>query len=690
MALDQLEGDLPSCGAVSLVVSWFGNDLRADRCKVRPGAEFADTVTTPHEWIVGGEGRAQAYLVGRDENDRPIYGGTPSDGSIIRYIRELKARGIRVTFYPFILMDVGPGNTRTDPWTGESGQPVYPWRGRITTARAPGVSGSTDQTPAAEAEVEAFFGTANPSDFTPAGETVTYSGPDEWGMRRFILHYAHLCALAGGVDAFCIGSEMRGLTQIRSGRTEYPAVQRFKNLASQVRQVVGPSTKIGYASDWSEYFGHQPQDGTNDRLFHLDPLWADKDIDFVGIDWYAPHTDWRDGVDHLDADDTPSIYDLDFLADRFAAGEGFDWFYGSPEDRVAQVRTPITDGAHGEPWVWRFKDLRAWWSKPHHERVDGVRSRNRSPWRPKSKPIWLTEIGCGAVDKGTNQPNIFVDPKSSENGLPHFSSGAQDDLIQRRYLQAATKRWKGIADNPRSERYGGRMLDLDNAYVWTWDARPWPDFPGRLSVWSDGGNHGLGHWLSGRVASASLDAVVAEICRSAGLKDVDVSGLHGLVDGFVQARTQTPREALQTLMLAYGFDAFESAGVLRFVMRGDARSVRLRDDDLVEIDGPEVEYVRAEAGETPAAVRVGFVRGDADYQTGSAEVLNPLPEALGVEGADLPLAMGRGQALEIGERWAREAETARETARFAASPRLLSLEPGDLVRFGPDGATERS
>ena len=43
-----------------------------------------------------------------------------------------------------------------------------------------------------------------------------YSGPDEWSFRRFILHYAHLCKAAGGVDAFLIGSELRGLTTLRS------------------------------------------------------------------------------------------------------------------------------------------------------------------------------------------------------------------------------------------------------------------------------------------------------------------------------------------------------------------------------------------------------------------------------------------------------------------------------------------
>ena len=57
-------------------------------------------------------------------------------------------------------------------------------------------------------------------------------------------------------------------------------------------------------------------------------------------------------------------------------------------------------------------------------------------WVPQSKPIWLTETGCPAVDKGANQPSVFPDPKSASGGYPHFSNGRRDDLMQRRYLEA--------------------------------------------------------------------------------------------------------------------------------------------------------------------------------------------------------------------------------------------------------------
>ena len=31
---------------------------------------------------------------------------------------------------------------------------------------------------------------------------------------------------------------------------------------------------------------------TGDVFFHLDPLWADPEIDFVGVDNYVPLSDW--------------------------------------------------------------------------------------------------------------------------------------------------------------------------------------------------------------------------------------------------------------------------------------------------------------------------------------------------------------------------------------------------------------
>ncbi|OLS44866.1 hypothetical protein BV509_11310 [Rhodovulum sulfidophilum] len=61
-----------------------------------------------------------------------------------------------------------------------------------------------------------------------------------------------------------------------------------------------------------------------------------------------------------------------YLQANIAGGEGFDWFYASAADRSAQFGTAITDGAASKPWVFRYKDLRAWWSNPHYNRLGGV------------------------------------------------------------------------------------------------------------------------------------------------------------------------------------------------------------------------------------------------------------------------------------------------------------------------------
>jgi hypothetical protein len=349
VSLEQLQAQLPSAGNVSLVVSWFGTDLRIGECEVKPGVEVDDKDTEPFAWSVGGVTRGSAYVVSRADG-RPAYGGTPSDRSVISAIQELKARGLGVTFYPFISMDVAQGNSLPDPYTGAAGQPAYPWRGRITCNPAPGQPGTVDKTSACATQVASFVGEAAPEDFSTAGNTVNYSGPNEWSYRRFILHYAHLCGLAGGVDAFIIGSEMRGATSLRSSASEFPFVDALVELAEDVRGVLGPGTKITYAADWTEHRGHQPQDGSGDVYFHLDPLWASSAVDAVGIDVYWPLSDWRDGEAHLDHQaGWRSIYELDYLRGNVRGGEGFDWYYpGAGDFRRAWACRAGRQGRRGQ------------------------------------------------------------------------------------------------------------------------------------------------------------------------------------------------------------------------------------------------------------------------------------------------------------------------------------------------------
>jgi hypothetical protein len=322
----------------------------------------------------GGRAHRSTAQVMTQIDGRPAFGGAPNDASLIAGIQELKARGL-----PGDGLSVHHDGHRVRqraarplfrqcrrdrPVSLSVARPHHRFaRSRVRRlARQDGGRRPDRRLPRC----------ATAADFaSSSGTTVSYAGPAEWSYRRFILHMAKICELAGGVDLFCIGSEMVGLTQARDGATSYPFVAGLIDLAGEVRTML-PAARIGYAADWSEYHSHRPGDGTGDVLFNLDPLWAHADIDFIGIDNYLPLADWRDGTEHLDYSSTgpTTTYDLDYLKGNIEGGEYYDWYYpaagvtgneASPE-RLAQTRTDIVDGsAAAEHWVFRQKDIRNWW-----------------------------------------------------------------------------------------------------------------------------------------------------------------------------------------------------------------------------------------------------------------------------------------------------------------------------------------
>lgn len=667
-SLDDLQATCPNLERVAIVIAWFGSDLRAGQCKVFPGVDNAIKVTSGGTWSVDGVTRPSAYVVSTI-GGIPSFGGTPSDDSIVHLIAELKARQIKVTLYPFLMMDILPGNALPDPWNGAPSQPAYPWRGRITCDPAPGMAGSPQGTAVAGAQVSQFF---------------YGSGPGDWTYRRMILHYANLAAACGGVDAFLIGSELKALTRVRSGTGVYPAVNALAALAADVKAIVGGGTLVTYGADWTEYGSDVVTPDASEVRFPLDELWASPAIDAVGIDFYAPLSDWRDDAGHLDKTLASSIHERDYLRGNLQGGEAYDWYYADDAARGAQDRSPITDGL-GKPWTFRAKDIWNWWSNVHYERVGGAELASRTAWIAKSKPIWLTEIGCPAVDKGANQPSVFPDTKSSEGDIPYFSNGERDDLIQRRYLETMIGAFDpdfGGDDvhNPSSPVYGGRMIDISGIHIWTWDARPYPVFPAASDVWSDAPNWQTGHWLTGRLGGAPLDALVGMLLEDSNVTDVNADNLRDSCDGYVVDRPMAPRAMIEPLATAFAFNAAAIDGELTFIQRGGAPVAELVEDDLVDPDNASLaQLTRAQESELPREVSLSFTDARTDYRRSAVTSRRLVGAANRTLHTDLAVITSDSAAARRADIWLQDLWAGRESVTFALGSDRLALVPGDVV-----------
>ena len=672
-SIDELQALCPNLQRVGLVVAWFGTDLRAGHCRVVPGVEVSARQEESRPWVVSGIAREDAYVVSRF-NDRPAYGGTPTDASVIAAIRDLKARGIEVYLYPFLMMDVPADNTLPDPYGGAQQAP-YPWRGRITCHPA-----SADKTGSARSQVAAFVGNADAGDFSVSGEEITGPVADE-GFRRLILHYALLAEAAGGVDGFLIGSEMRGLTWLRDGGGDFPFVEALVALAGDVRAILGSGTKITYGADWSEYFGYQP--GSGEVLYHLDPLWASSAIDAVGIDNYMPLSDWQD-ADTLagNPDGFRHQEDMAGLRAMITSGEGFDWYYPDTEARRNRDRAAISDGMAGKPWVFRYKDIESWWDNFHYERgPGGTELPGHTAWAPRAKPIWFTELGCPAVDKGANQPNVFVDPKSAENALPYHSGGARNDSMQRRFLDAHHGWWQGSGP-------AAGMVDPDHVFVWTWDARPYPAFPEDTALWSDGLNWQRGHWLNARLGAGTIADVIAAVLKDHGFADFDVSGVAGDLSGFVQADQTSARGLIEPLMEAFQIDATEANGKL--VFRSRLKSALPPAEIAVLAERPEealFEESRGHISDFAGEAILDHFDDAGTYSRVTARSRRMATENDRVLRMALPAVLHAGAASASVETALRDQRAGQRRLAFRLPPTALSVTPGDIVRLaeGPQG-----
>lgn len=472
------------------------------------------------------------------------------------------------------------------------------------------------------------------------------------GYNEMVMHYANL--VKDVADAFVMASELVGLTSVRDVDDSFPAVDELVALAVDVKAVLDSGAKgvggveLTYAADWSEY--HH----TNGGWYNLDPLWASPDIDMVGIDAYFPLTDEQE----------PSGgFSKQQLMDGWTEGEGYDWYYSDPE------RT--TKASLSADFAW--KNIAHWWSNSHVNPDSAA-----TAWVPESKKIWFTEYGFPSVDGCSNQPNVFYDPASSESHFPYHSRGRVDFRAQRGAIAATEEKWAGSSI-------------IERTFLWTWDARPFPFWPDLANVWADGGLWRYGHWVQGKFGTSSLAAIVADLSKRAGLSEaqIDVSGLSDIVEGYIIKNQTSIKNALDSLRLAYFFDAVESGGVVKYVSRGSAVFAALSDDDVVKEKGKLLNIFRIPELDLPQRVDVVYLNQIADYQSGSQSSQRLAVSSIGVETLGLPIVMSNQKAKNVADMALYNSWAARNEFEFNLPVKYAAIEPADVLEFSAGGETYR-
>ena len=661
---------------------------------------------------MNGVGRGSAHLVSRDAQNRPAYGGTPSDSAVVQAIQELKARGYRVTFYPFILMDVPADNDLPDPYSDNAaatGQPAYPWRGRITCSPAAA-------TPAASTRAPPRARRSRPSSATPSRPTSTSTtssvewdgDPDDWGLRRMILHYAHLCAAAGGVDAFLIGSELRGITQVRERRVELSGGRRARRprggrpVDPRVRHRSSATPPTGRStSGTTRRTARATSSSTSTRSGRTTT------IDFVGIDNYMPlvrlarrarpsrrRERRRDHRPRLPARQRRGRRGLRLVLRQRRRPRGAGPHADHRRRRRQAVGLPL-QGHSRAGGRTRTATARAGSRAARRRRGCRRASRSASPRSAARRSTAGRTSRTSSTTRSRPRASCRTSPAA---GATTRCSGASS---RRRSATGPSRRTTRCpASTP------GRMITTAETAAWTWDARPYPAFPARSDVWTDADNWRLGHWLNGRLGSVSLGSLVRELCRRAGLPDdqIDASALADVVHGYLISALESPRASIAPLARQFGFDAVESEGddplpAARPAAGGDARARRSRGRRARRRRGdrarPRAGDRAAAGAEVAGAERRGGLRRDdrrgaARHRRGAARHLRELRHRHDRQRRRPALppgaARGMGRPRDRVVPAAAVAPGARSRRRRAARPR----RPADLAAADLDRRRRRA
>jgi hypothetical protein len=458
----------------------------------------------------------------------------------------------------------------------------------------------------------------------------------EDGYNNFILHYAKLTK--DYIDAFVIGSELIGLTKIRDDNNSFPAVDELIQLAKIVREILPKHVKIIYAADWSEY--HHTEGG----WYNMDKLFASEYIDVIGIDAYFPITDSNSNY----------ISELE-IKNGFDSGENYDYYIDGNGNKCELSPS------------YALKNLEYWW-KNYHYNPDG----SKTLWVPKMKKIWFTEFGFPSIDKSTNQPNIFYDPKSRDGGVPKNSNGQTDFAIQRNAIKAFYNYWN-------------KKEFIEEMFLWTWDARPYPAWP-CLNIWRDNNLWEKGHWVNNKFTSCNLSSLLLELSSRANIDvtNIDVSSIDEAIYGVHITKSMTIIDLINLFRICYFFDVVTCEyKIIKFSKRLAADEYHINSQDLLELnDETYLKHTNVSNNNIINDLHINFIDRNNEYKNMFHRISDNSSFKKNIL-IKLPIILSKIEISAIGDLIIKNAKIENQIIEFSLpiTDIYINIKPGQFIKL---------
>ena len=591
-----------TCKRVSLVVSWFGDDLRAGSCTRRAAGRRDDQ-----------EDRRRHLVRRRPDAREDAKAVSLADGVArlwrhalrrIRHTPDQGSEGARSRGRALSLRDDGRARPATPcriltaapasrPIPGAGASPAIRRRARPARPTAPA---------AAATQVERWFTRAA-------------------GFNRMVLHYADLAEEAGGVDGFILGSELVGLTRVRSASGRLSGGRAAAGLGGGGARDPGARPRRS---------SMRPTGRNTARMCST----AAARCASPSIRSSPTTTSTRSASTIIRRSPTGATAPTMPISPRRAASTTSITCAGASAAARRSTGTMPTssDAQRADAHADHRRRLRQAVGLPRRrtscpggrtgmsERVGRRRDRrDRMACRNRSRS-GSPRSAFPAVDKGAERAE-----RLSRSEILRIRLSAVLPRHARRPRAGARARGDPVAlrSRPSSGFAAGVQPGLD--VLWRAHGRPGqrlrlglgraalsrlPRFRHRLGGRRQLGDRPLDHRPDRGRAARPADR--ARSCRISALPIRGAIPVDGFVDGYVIDRPMSARGALEPLLRLFGLDAVASRRRDRVAAAAaGARSSHLTKDDLVLArQGAVAALTRAQETELPQQVEVGFTEGE--------------------------------------------------------------------------------